>query len=78
MTKIQNNTNSNLQDKLTQLLGEEGISPIEKSNKFEMSYKEIAGVMGITEKEVIKLEKSAIKKLRHPKIGNELRKLMWK
>lgn len=38
-----------------------------------MSYEEISEVLGITIKEVKEAEASAIKKLRHPRVGKKLK-----
>ncbi len=45
-----------------------------KNPNIAMSYEEIAKVLGITEDEVKSAEKSAIRKLRHPRVGGKLKK----
>ena len=41
-----------------------------------MSYEEIAEKLGLTVKEVKDAEASAIKKMRHPKVGKKLKKYL--
>jgi ribosome-binding protein aMBF1 (putative translation factor) len=45
----------------------------ESNPNISMSYEEIAKELGITVKEVKDAEASAIKKLRHPKIGKAMK-----
>jgi len=42
---------------------------VESNPNISMSYEDIAKKLGISVKEVKEAEKSALKKLRHPKIG---------
>jgi len=42
----------------------------------EMSYEEIALELGITVKEVRAAEASALKKLRHPRVGQKLKRYL--
>ena len=56
----------------------QSITVINEKNdpRYEMSYEEIAQIMGITPREVRKIEQSALKKLRHPKYGAILKKML--
>jgi DNA-directed RNA polymerase sigma subunit (sigma70/sigma32) len=45
-----------------------------KNPNIHMTYKEISEVMGISVQEVKDLEKSALKKMRHPRVGQKLKK----
>lgn len=42
----------------------------------EYSYEEVAKALNMSVDEVKRLEKSALKKLKHPKVGKKLRELM--
>jgi len=46
---------------------------VESNPNISMSYEGIAKKLGISVKEVKEAEKSALKKLRHPKIGKALK-----
>ena len=46
---------------------------IETNPNISMSYEDIAIKLGLTVKEVKEAEKSALKKLRHPKVGKAFR-----
>ena len=48
----------------------------ETNLNISMSYEDIAKELGITVKEVKDAERSAMKKLRHPRIGKDIKKYL--
>lgn len=60
------------------MLNEETIKEdkVDFTKNYSMTHEEIATALGLTVKEVKEAEQSALRKLRHPKIGKKIKEYM--